>query len=197
MINYYILEADLNSRFHKFEVDYESKALDHYFNANTFSSPNFSSEGWKTVELHEFKEHEEYLPVEDGKVIRPSLWPNITYVWGANTIVFSQSLKNDLSEVLGNCGYFLEANYNGELWYFYYCNVHLNNVLNLQSSEYEVFDDGRIMVIHNSVLMENAVINFDVFRVSEYTNQLFVSEKVKAIIDKHFVGDVLKLVEVV
>lgn len=197
MTNYYILKADLNNLFHKFEVDYDSKELDRYFNANNFFSPDFSSEGWKTVELHEFKEYEEYLPVEDGKVIRPSLWPNIIYVWGAHTIVFSQALKNDLSEILDNCGYFLEAEYHGDPWYFYYCNVHLNNVLNLESSEYEVFDDGKIMVIHNSVLMKNTTINSDVFRVSEYTSQLFVSDRVKAIIDKHFVGNVFKLVEVV
>ncbi|MBU5615833.1 hypothetical protein KPY62_01695 [Psychrobacter sp. TAE2020] len=197
MTNYYILKADLDDHFHNFEVDYDSKELDHYFNANKFFSPDFSSDGWKTVELHEFKEYEEYLPVEDGKVIRPSLWPNIMHVWGAPTFVFSQALKNDLSGILGNCGYFLEAEYHGEPWYFYYCNVHLSNALDLKLSEYDVFEDGRIMSLHTAVLVRDVIKNTDIFRASEYTNRLFVSDRVKAIIDKHFVGNVFKLVEIV
>ncbi len=197
MINHYILKADLNDHFYNFEIDYESTELDRYFGGTTFFSPDFSSKGWKTAELHEFEEYEQYLPVKDGKVIRPSLWPNITHVWGAPTFVFSQVLKDELADILGNCGYFLKAEYQGTPWYFYYCNVHLSDVLDLDSSEYDVFDDGRIMSLHTTVLKKNAIENTDVFRVSEYTNHLFISDRVKAVIERYFVGEVFRPVKTI
>ncbi len=196
-MNYHILDADLGDHFHSFKIDYESKKLDHYFNGVNFFSPTFSSKGWNTVELHEFEEFEEYLPIENGKVVRPSLLADIVYVWGAGTYVFSKDLKNALSEILNNSGYFLEAKFNGELWYFYYCNVHLDNVLDLNLSEYEVFDDGKIMVIHNTFLLSNFITNEDVFRASNYTTHLIISDRVKAVIEKYFVGEVFQPVKVV
>lgn len=53
------------------------------------------------------------------------------------------------------------------------------------------------MSLHTTVLVRNKIENNDVFRAPEYVNRLFVSDRIKATIDKYFVGDIFESVKLI
>lgn len=195
-MNYYKIASDLNPHFYNFELSNE-QGMSELFDNNIFFKRSFPINQWIKPEMHLFEELEEYLPIENGEVIKPNIWSNIVHVWGSNTFVFSQELTIALLEDLKNCGAFLEANYESQTWFFYYCSTHISGAINFDSSEYDMFDDGTIMTLHKPVLFKSKIEGYDAFRLIEYDSFLFVSEKIKNIIEKYFVGEVFTPISII
>ena len=196
-MNYYILKADLDNSFYNFEINEKVSNTKAFFDFNNFYEPNLRLENWVTLDLTLLDESEEYLEFNELDYQEPTVWSNIVQVWGTGTFVFSNKLKDCISSLFNKYGFFLDANYIDEKWYFYYCNTHLNNVLDLEYSEYDVFDDGRIMMLPNPILTKEFIRDFDVFRLSEFSSYLFVSDKAKKMLEQHFIGDVFEPVDLV